>query len=300
MEIGFIGLGNMGLPMAKNLLSAGHRLIVFNRMKEKAAGFQDASVQIAESPGEVASMAKIVLTMLADDNALRSVVYERGLSQAPSFLETLPQGGVHVSMSTVSVSLAKELAAVHALRGQAFVSAPVFGRPDAAATKNLGVVVAGEGTLIETLRPVFEALGHTTFVVGQEPYLANLFKIGGNFLIMGAIEALSEAFALVKKNGGDPEAFLKVVNAALFHSPLYENYGGMVLHERFEPSGFRLELGLKDVKLALEASEGARVPLPLGGLVKDRFLMALAFGLGQKDWSALGLLPLIEAGIKKP
>lgn len=300
MDIGFIGLGNMGQPIAKNLLEAGHRLLIFNRTKEKAISLISEGALMAQTSTEVAQKSRVVITMLSDDEALQSVVFGKDGPKGLSFIEALPKGGVHVSMSTISIALAKELTQAHLKKGQAFVSAPVFGRPDAAAAKRLSVIVAGEEALIERLQVVFQAIGQAVHIVGKDPYLANLFKIAGNFLIMGAIEALGEAFALVQKSGGDPEGFLKVVNASLFHSPLYDRYGGIILNELFEPAGFRLELGLKDVKLALEASEKVRVPLALASLIKDHFLASISWGMAQKDWAALGLVPVIESGLKKP
>ena len=292
MKVGFIGLGNMGLPMARNLLRAGDSLTVYNRTSGRAEQLAADGAMIAGSASEAAREAQVVITMLADDQALRSVVFGQGV------LGAMAPGAIHLGMSTISVAFSRELAEAHAAAGRGYAG-PVFGRPDAAAAARLWVVAAGAAEHVETCRPLMEAMGRAVSVVGADPWVANVVKVTGNLMIATTIEALGEAFALQRKWGVAPRAFLEVVNGALFQSPLYANYGGLIADEKYEPAGFRLRLGLKDTRLALEAAEAVSVPLPLASLLRDHFLTAVANGKGEMDWAALALLAAENAGLGK-
>ncbi|MEX3771219.1 NAD(P)-dependent oxidoreductase, partial [Mycolicibacterium fortuitum] len=211
-----------------------------------------------------------------------------------------PDGAIHVSSSTVSTALAQRLADAHADAGQGFVAAPVFGRPEAAAAAKLFVVAAGAPTAINTVTPVFDAIGQRTFVLGDQPQAANLVKISGNFLIASVIESLGEAMALVSKAGVEKQQYLELLTSTLFDAPVYRTYGGLLAREEFSPAGFAATLGLKDVKLALGAGEELEVALPVASLLRDRFLTLLATGGGELDWSAVGALSAWEAGAEHP
>jgi 3-hydroxyisobutyrate dehydrogenase-like beta-hydroxyacid dehydrogenase len=295
MEIGFIGIGQMGRGMAANLLAAGHRLRVYNRSPDKLAPLLEQGAQAASTPREAAAGAELVFTMLADDAALEAVCAgEAGLFAG------LGKGAIHVSSSTISVALARRLEAEHAARGQRLLGAPVFGRPDAAAAAQLFVVAAGPAEDLSRAQPALEAIGQRLFVMGEAPWMAHLVKLAGNFLIAATIEMLGEAFALIRKNGVKPEAFLDFLSNSLFAAPVVRNYGRIIVEERFKPAGFRLPLGLKDVKLALAAAEGAEMPLPLASLLRDHFLTLLAQGGADLDWSALAALAATQAGLPSP
>jgi 3-hydroxyisobutyrate dehydrogenase-like beta-hydroxyacid dehydrogenase len=289
MKLAFIGAGNMGLPIARNLVRSGHSLTIYNRTRERAEPLRQEGAAMANSPADAARDAEAIVTMLADDQAVEQVVQ--------SFAETLARGAIHIGMSTVSVGLSKRLAEMHAARGQIYVAAPVFGRPEAAEAARLWVVTAGAPEHVEHCRPVFDAISRGWSVVGADPWLANVFKLSGNFLIAAAIESLGEAFALVRKSGGDAAQFLDIINNALFNSPLYGGYGGAVVKEKFEPAGFRLRLGFKDLRLVQEAAESAAVPMPLAGVLRDRFLAALARDEGELDWAALARIAAVQAGL---
>jgi 3-hydroxyisobutyrate dehydrogenase-like beta-hydroxyacid dehydrogenase len=289
MKLAFIGAGNMGMPIARNLLRAGHSLTIHNRTRERAEPLRQEGGTLADSPAEAAREAEAIVTMLADDHAVEHVVW--------NFVETLARGAIHIGMSTVSVALSKRLAEMHAARGQIYVAAPVFGRPEAAEAGRLWVVAAGAPEHVERCRPVFDAVSRGFSIVGADPWLANVFKLSGNFLIAAALESLGEAFALVRKSGGDAGQFLDIINNALFNSPLYGGYGGAVVKEQFEPAGFRLRLGFKDLRLAQEAAESAAVPMPLAGVLRDRFLAALARDEGDLDWAALARISAVQAGL---
>jgi 3-hydroxyisobutyrate dehydrogenase-like beta-hydroxyacid dehydrogenase len=294
MKVGFIGLGNMGLPMARNLLRARHSLAVYNRTPGRAEPLAAEGAAVAGSPAGAARDADVLITMLADDPALRSVIFDQGV------LAAMRPRTVHLGMSTISVALSRQLAEAHTAADVGYVAAPVFGRPDAAAAARLWIVAAGAAHHIDTCRPLMEAMGRAASVVSSDPWVANVVKVAGNLLIGAVVEALGEAFALQRKWGVEPRTFLEVVNSALFNSPLYANYGGLIADERFEPAGFRLRLGLKDVRLVLEAAEAVSVPLPLASLLRDRFLAAIANGKGDMDWSALSQLAAEDAGLGEP
>jgi len=291
VRVGFIGLGNMGLPMARNLLKAGHELTVFNRTRSKAEALASAGAKVANSLTE-ASTAEVVMTMLADDHAVEQTTLGGG-----GILNTLASGGVHLSLSTISTALSRRLAEAHTARGQSFIASPVFGRPDAAAAARLVVVAAGPDEAIERVRPLLEGIGRKLFVIGTEPYQANTFKLAGNFLISSMLETLSEAFLLIQKSGVEPAKFLEVLNGSLFQSPIYENYGKIIIAQKFSPPGFALRLGLKDVRLVLAAADEVAVPMPVASVIRDHFLSAVARGWGDMDWAALAKVVAEDAGL---
>jgi len=291
MKAGFIGLGNMGQPMARNLIKAGHGLLVYNRTRSRADELAGEGAVVAAS-AEEACTPGVVMTMLADDAAVEGTVFGNG-----GILNALPEGGIHVSFSTIGVALARRLAELHRQRRQDFVASPVFGRPQAAEAAKLLVVAAGPGGAVERCRPLFEAVGDRLFVLGSEAAAANALKLGGNLLIASMLEALGEAFALMRKSGIEPAQFLQIVNGSLFKSPVYENYGKLLVEERFQPPGFKMGLGLKDVRLVLAAGEAVNVPLPLASLIRDHLISGIARGFGELDWSAVAKVVAADAGL---
>jgi 3-hydroxyisobutyrate dehydrogenase-like beta-hydroxyacid dehydrogenase len=198
---------------------------------------------------------------------------------------------------TISVALSGRLSEEHARAGQRFVAAPVFGRPDVAAAGQLYVIAAGEPAALETAAPLLDAIGQKTFVVSDTPKAANLVKLSGNFLIASMIESLGEALALVAKGGVDQRRYLEILTSTLFDAPVYKTYGGLIASGRFEPAGFAAPLGYKDIRLALAAAEDLRVPMPLASLLRDRFVTLFAHGGESLDWSAIGRLPAVDAGM---
>lgn len=291
MKVGFIGLGNMGLGMAGSLLKAGHELTVYNRTAEKAKPLVDKGARKAASVADACN-GDVVITMVADDSALENVVFgDAGI------VNNLAKCAIHVSSSTISVALAEKLTAEHAKLGQRFVSAPVFGRPEAAASAKLFIVAAGAGDAVDSCMPLFEAMGQKTFRFGEKASSANLVKISGNFMIASTIETLSEAMALVAKGGLDQHQYLDFLTSTLFSAPIYKTYGTLIADKKFKPAGFAAPLGFKDTRLALAAGESLRVPLPLANLVRDRFLTLLARGDETIDWSAISMLAAEDAGL---
>jgi len=291
MKIAFIGLGRMGMGMARNLLRAGHTLAVYNRSREKAESLVANGAHVASSPADACRDAEAVMTMVADDRAVEEIVFgSNGIASA------MEHNCVHVSHSTISAALARRLTAEHAQRKQGYLSVPVFGRPEHAESKNLVVVAAGPSELVDRCRPLFDAIGRQTFVIGAEPWQANVAKVCGNFMVISMIESLGEAYATLRKAGVAPEAFLEIINS-LMASPILALYGRIIAQEQFEPAGFALKLGLKDVRLVLAAAEECAAPMPLASLVHDHLLSALAQGQGEMDWSSMTQVIARNAGL---
>ncbi|MGB9068193.1 MAG: NAD(P)-dependent oxidoreductase [Candidatus Acidiferrales bacterium] len=292
MKVGFLGLGSMGSEMARNLIKAGHALTVYNKTHSRAEELASLGARVARTPAQAASDVEAVITMVADDAAIESIVL--GPNAA---IHSLPADSVHIAMSTMSVAISRRLVAAHRERGQHFVSAPVFGRPDAAKAAKLVIAAAGPADQIARCQPLFDAMGQKTYVVGDDPPAANVVKVAGNFLITVVIESLGESFALIKKSGVDADKFLEVLVGSLFAAPVYRTYGPMVAANHFEPVGFRMALGMKDNRLVLAAAEDVAVPLPLASLIRDRMLAATAQGMADADWSAIARLSFKEAGL---
>jgi 3-hydroxyisobutyrate dehydrogenase-like beta-hydroxyacid dehydrogenase len=291
MDVGLIGLGGMGTGIAKSLLRGGHHVTVFNRTRARAEALQADGATVASTIAD-ACRAGIVMTMVADDAALDSQVFGDG-----GILASLPRGGVHISCSTISVALSDKLTAAHSAAGQEFVSCPVFGRPDAAEAGRLAVVAAGPTQAVERCKPLFESFGAKLLVIGEKPSLANVIKLSGNFLIASVLESLSEAVAFARKSGVDAAVLVDFLTSTLFNAPVYKIYGGLIVEGNYDKVGFALPLGLKDVRLVLQAAEAQNVPMPVASLVRDRFITAMARGNANKDWSALGLIAAQDAGL---
>jgi 3-hydroxyisobutyrate dehydrogenase-like beta-hydroxyacid dehydrogenase len=290
MKVGFIGLGQMGHAIAANVLAGGHDLTVWNRSADKADDLVAAGARLASSAAEAAA-GEVVFSMLADDAAVEAVSFGgRGIlgCASPAF---------HISLSTISPDLAVRLTDAHAQQGGRFVSAPVFGRPDAAAAAKLFVVAAGNAGDIDACRPLFDAIGQRTFVVGDEPRLANVVKLCGNFMIMASVEALGESLTLAAKNGVERSALLEVLTETLFGGLVHRNYGKMLVEESYRPAGFAAPLGLKDMRLVNSVAEASRVPMPLLGIVRDHLLSTIAREGEDIDWSGIGKIIAADAGL---
>jgi 3-hydroxyisobutyrate dehydrogenase-like beta-hydroxyacid dehydrogenase len=293
MKVGFAGLGNMGSAMARDLIKAGHSLIIYNRTRARAEEFRALGAKVADSPTEAASDVEAFITMLADDHAVESVILEPGRA-----IQALPRQGVHVSMSTISVAFSRRLAGVHQEKGQFYVAAPVFGRPEAAATGKLYIVAAGPAVQIQRCQSLFEAMGQKTFSLDEEAPMANLVKLTGNFMITTVIESLAESFALARKSGLDPKKFLNVLTDSLFAAPVYRTYGTILASNQFDHAGFKLRLGLKDNHLVMAAADEVAVSMPMASLVHERFVAAIAQGLENADWAGIARIAYQNAGLK--
>lgn len=290
MKVGFIGLGRMGSGMASSLLRAGYEVTVYNRTPGRSEALAAQGARVAATVAQACD-GEAVMTMLANDAAVEKLVLG-----PDGVISHLPRGALHISSSTISVALSRRLAGAHASSEQRFVSAPVFGRPDAAAAARLFIVAAGEAAAREAAARLLRVLGQRTFFVSDKPEAANLVKLSGNFLTASVIESLGEALALVSQGGIDPAAYIDFLTATMFSAPVYRTYGQLLAERRFERAAFAAELGAKDIRLLLGAAEDLRVPMPVASLIHDRFLRLLAGGGAQLDWSALGDLATRDAG----
>lgn len=284
MKVGFIGLGRMGQGMAARVLAAGHDLVVHNRTRDKAAELEKAGARFAASIAAACADREVVITMLADDSALDAVTGGDG-----GMLASLPMGSIHVVMGTHGVDIIRSLSRGHASAGQVLVAAPVFGRPDVAAAGQLGIAPAGPAGAVERCRPLFAAIGRRTFDAGTEPEGATAVKLANNFVMGCAIEAMGEAFALIRKYGVPPSALYEVLTEGSFSAPAYKIYGKLIGDQTYERPGFTANLGLKDANLVMAAANAALVPLPSASVYRDRLLGAIARGNGEKDWAVIAL-----------
>ena len=287
MDVGVIGLGRMGRGMAASLVRAGHHVRVWNRNAAVAEGI--AGVIPVATAGE-AFAGDAAITMLADDAALRAVIVEGGL------LDSGPRPGLHLSMSTISVALAQDLFAIHQRAGIAYVAAPVFGRPDVAAGGALNIVAAGDPAAIARAQPLLDAMGTKTWSFGTEPHRANAVKLAGNFMLVAAIEAMGEAAAFAEGHGVSGADLLDLLTNTLFASPVYKGYGASIAAQRYEPPGFGLKLGAKDIGLALAAAGQVGVPMPFASVLRDTLIEAISHGDGDKDLAALATVSKRRSG----
>ena len=294
--IGFVGLGHMGTAMAANLVPAGHRVVAYVR---RPSQMDELATLGVEPTTEFSTLfdCDVVISMLPDDEAVRGVVLGRADAGFTGLAAGLKRGAIHLSMSTISTSVASQLASAHARQGQGYVAAPVFGNPDAAKARELFIVAAGAPADVERCRPLLESLGQRTFVVGAQPSHANLVKLLGNMMTATALEVLGEVVAVARKRGLDPKAFIDIMTSTMFSGRTHKIYGDRIVRQVYAP-GFVLPLVLKDVRLALAEAEIAVAPMPTVEVVRDRLLTGIARGYGNLDWTVLGLIADQEAGLE--
>jgi 3-hydroxyisobutyrate dehydrogenase-like beta-hydroxyacid dehydrogenase len=297
-QIGFVGLGQMGTAMAANLTSSGRRVIAYVRRAEQQGKLAALGLKPTLNIADLFEC-EIVISMLPDDAAVREIVFGREAVGLDGLAQGLGPGAVHLSMSTISTAAATELASEHAVNGQGYVAAPVFGNPDAAKARQLYIVAAGAAADVERCLPLVDGLGQRTFVVGRDPAQANLIKLLGNVMTATTLEMLGEVVAVIRKRGLDPTPFIDIMTNTMFGGRAHKIYGAKILAERYAP-GFRLPLALKDVRLALAEADGAGAPMPSVDVVRDRMITAIARGYADLDWTALGLVAAEEAGIHGP
>ena len=278
MRIGFIGLGQMGRAMAHRLLDAGHDLVLWNRTAAAVDPLIALGAQRAQDPA-AALATEIVISMLGDDAAVRAVWIDSSLVDR--------SGVTHLNMASVSLGLARALAARHRHASSSYVAAPVFGRPEFAARGELDIVAAGPADALERCAPIFATLGRRWFNAGHEAHLANVVKIARNLVLATIIESLGEAFALVRACGGSAETFLDIITSTSMSAPAYRDYGRRILQPATDPT-FPLHLGLKDVELAIAAARDCALDLPSAAMIRDHHRAAIAAGYGDKDWADLG------------
>lgn len=289
LQISVLGLGQMGAPIARNLVARGFAVRVWNRDAVKTATVPGAVA--CTSVANAVAGADVAITMLADDAALRDVTLGAG-----GVLDTLPRGAVHLGMSTVSLAIVRELVQAHRVRDQQYIAAPVFGRPDVAAAAKLFIVPGGPAATLARLAPVFAAIGQATFPMAT-PEQAALAKLAGNFMIAGTLEMLAEALAFGEKGGIEPEQLLGLLTGTVFGSPVVNRYGPMIARTEFEPAGFALRLGLKDVNLVLAASQQLGLTMPVASVVQQHLVDAVDKGRGEIDIAGVATVVREAAGL---
>ncbi|MEU2244595.1 NAD(P)-dependent oxidoreductase [Streptomyces sp. NPDC018338] len=279
-NIAVVGLGAMGRPIARNLLKAGHDVVVWNRSDGPADELVAAGARRAASVAE-AMHSPVVFSVLSDDRAVAETFIDSGvLAQAPG-------GAVHVNLATVSASLARRVDETHAESGVGYVAAPVFGRVPVAEAGALNILAAGDPGLIDRVQPLFDVIGSRTWRLGDRPEQANIVKILGNYLIACAIQSLGEAASLAEGAGVDSGQFVELLTSTLFPGAVYTGYGSMIAERRYQPAGFTTVLGRKDLHLALDAAYDHDIPLPIGELLRAVFDQTIADGCGADDWAVI-------------
>lgn len=289
-NVAFLGIGSMGAPMALQLLKAGFAVTVYNRSADKCASLVAAGARMAETAAEAVTPGGVVLTMLSNDAVLTELMSTQGVAEKLG-------NGLHVSMSTISAETARTLAALQQRHGGQYLAAPVFGRPAAAAEGKLWICQAGPAAAKATAAPLLAAIGQSVSDFGDEPGAANVVKLCGNFMILSAVEAMSEAFVLAEKSGVDRTALATFFGQSIFSCPIYQNYGRILASRSYAPAGFQLALGMKDMKLVQGTAEQAGVPMPLVNLLHERLLGSIAKGRGDLDWTAIELVIAESAGL---
>lgn len=292
-KIGFIGLGNLGTPIAKNLIDAGYHLQIYNRTISKADELDQSSITKCSSPAEAARFVNFIVTVLANDAVLtETVTGEDGI------LKTLPKDAIHISMSTIAPDTAKQLAALHEQAGSRYLASPVFGRPEAAAAKMLWSCISGDPKVKEAATPILETTSQGVVDFGNEVGNANVVKLSGNFMIQASMEMMAEAYTMAEKFGVDRNKVAEFFGTSIFNAPIFKNYGKVIAQQKYEPVGFTTELGYKDASLVFKLSQQSKTPMPFVNVIHNRLLTAMAKGRTDSDWAeAFGRGVSDDAGI---
>ena len=286
----FAGLGLMGQEMAMNLLKKGYILKVYNRTPLKAEPLVEKGAELALNLSEGVKGIDIMITMVSDDEALENLV-------TMEVLKNLGEGKTHLSMSSVSPACIEKLSILHRKAGVKLLSCPVFGRPDAAREGKLWLCLAGEDEAKETAMDILKSMAQKIYDFGPHPWVANVIKLAGNFLIASAIEALSEAFSFVEKNGVEAIKLYNIMTETLFSSIVYKGYGSNILEKKYKTPGFKLRLGYKDIRLLRDTARNSYTPMPFASMLEDRFLRALEDQKGDWDWSAIAEYQMTDSGL---
>lgn len=292
-RIGFIGLGSMGLPMARNILKGGYPLWIYNRTKDKGTRLINEGAKWADSPADLASKCDILITMVSNDNALKEI------AEGPSGIfhsEKKPM--IHISMSTISPELSASLEVRHREKGISFLAAPVTGRPERAQAGSLWIFLSGESAAKKEAHPILEKMSAKVYDMGEKPSQACLFKLCNNFMILSLIESFAEASTMLEKEGIPKEKASEIWGTSLFDSPVFHTYTPMICKGNFSDGGFALDLGLKDIRLLKASADQAQMPMPFLSDLHDKLLISMNLGRAKHDWSAISLLSQEQSGIK--
>lgn len=272
----------MGRGMARRILSGGHDLAVYDIVASQVAEVAADGATAAATVADVCKDRDVVVTMLVEDAAVNDVALRPG-----GIRDSLPSGAIHLAMGTYGVAVIRTLAAAHQDAKQFLVAAPVLGRPDLAASGQLGIVTGGPDAAVERCKPLLDLIGRRTFHAGAQPEAANVIKLANNLVLGCAMIAMAEGFSLVRKYGVDPQVLYEVMTEGLFSAPAYKGYGKTMVEQTYDHVGSPITVGLKDANLIQAAADLARVPLPSFNVYRDRLLGAVAHGDGDKDQAAL-------------
>lgn len=285
MQIGFIGLGHLGTPIAENLLEQHTNMFVYNRTASKTKPLEEKGAKACGSVKELASACDIVFTMVSNDAALKEITEgEDGIAA------NLRQASIHVSMSTILPATTNELFSLHQQHNNHYIACPVAGRPEAARSKKLNFMVSGNDGIINKVRPLLNDAGASgIWEYGKEPGSANVAKLCTNYMILAALQAMAEGINLAKKSGIDASAWMDMITSTLFNAGVYINYGNILLKEEYQPAAFSLELGLKDATLIKEQAQTVNAQMYIGNIVQEQLQELFDKGYGDYDWSAIAL-----------
>lgn len=277
-SVGFLGLGSMGAALARRLVDAGHDVHVWNRSRGPVDDLVAAGAVPCATPGEALAH-DVSFSMLADDTAALAVLDAEAVASTT--------GGVHVNLASISPAAAVELQRMFAGAGARYVAAPVLGRPAVAAEGRLNILVAGESAVVAEVEPYLQLFAARLWPLGEEPSTANAVKIAVNYDIIHAIQAMGESVALVEARGVDPALFIEILTSTLFAGVVYSGYGGMIARQSYDPPGFDVALGAKDLRLSAEIAAESGVYLPTLSALTAVFDRALAEpDLARLDWGA--------------
>lgn len=285
-----IGLGAMGSAIAQKLIDEGVNTQVFNRSKGPGQAFADQGVYVAKDLIE-AFNSEVVFSMLSNDAAVLAVFTNELLAQVPA-------GVVHVNQATVSIAATKELEKRHAQAGIHYVAGPVLGRPHLAPAAKLVTVAGGSDEAVAVIQPLVDKFCAKTFRVSTEPWVASLVKIGVNYNLIHALQAMGESIALVENADVDPNLFIEILTFAAFTGTAYSGYGPMIANKNYQPAGFLMEMGLKDLSLVEGAAKDLGLKIPAAPMLRELFEIAMKDeALAQSDWSAVSEVTRRQIGL---
>jgi 3-hydroxyisobutyrate dehydrogenase-like beta-hydroxyacid dehydrogenase len=270
-KIAFLGLGNLGTPIAERLINSGYELTVWNRTLSKTEELAKLGAKVAETPADAITPGAYVISVLSNDAAVEETFTKE-------VLEKLGNGGVHISMSTISPDTSRKLSQNHGEYGVAYVAAPIFARPEAVKTGAGNICISGNADAVAKVKPILQTLVKGIFEFGEDPGAANVIKLAGNFMIAASMEMMAEAFTMAEKNGIPRQNIYEMLTQTLFAAPIFQNYGRIVAQHAYEPAAFKLPLGLKDINLTLQTAASVNVSMPIADLLRNRFVSALAKG----------------------
>lgn len=282
MRISVIGLGSMGLAMAQRLLDQGFDLDIWNRSPKDVADLVGLGARKVEL--DEALQNDFIVSLLSNDKAALEVFGEQNLAKAKP-------GSIHINMSTLSPAASETLAVSHLKHGVGYIAAPVLGRPIAITTGKLLIVAAGSESDVQKASVVFEKISARYWNVGEDHSKASLVKLGVNYNLIHALQAIGESVALVEAGGVDATTFVEILTHTAFTGSAYAGYGPMIVNRKYSPAGFSMALGLKDVKLVEDAATHLGLTLPVAQVLKASFEQALDDPeLENLDWSAIAEL----------